>query len=101
MFTNEPIPPQVLQHMTISKPLIPVHSNIDGKAYKNEAEIKKYLPRQICAPVKWEQILHILYDRSAKINYPNTYECGPGKSLKTILKMVNQKAMENMINIEA
>lgn len=102
MFTivNKPLR-QVLKHMNIQKPLIPVHSNVNGKIYRDANHIRKVLPKQIFSPVKWEQTLHILYDRTKESSYPNTYECGPGSSLKTILKMVNKKAEENTFSIKA
>ncbi|KAG7176258.1 malonyl-CoA-acyl carrier protein transacylase-like, partial [Homarus americanus] len=78
-----------------------IHSNIDGKYYKNTGQIYKQLPKQIYSPVKWEQTMHILYERSHGIGFPKTYECGPGKSLKAILKMCNAKAWDSCFSIEA
>lgn len=83
---------EILQKIKVGEPLVPVHSNIDGKIYKNAAQVKKKLPKQICSPVKWEQTMHILYERSQGTAFPKTYECGPGNSLKNIMKMVNAKA---------
>ena len=88
----------MLQKIKVEDPLVPVHSNIDGKIYKNAFQVKKKLPKQICSPVKWEQTMHILYERSQGVSFPKTYECGPGKSLKNILKMVNAKAWDSCIN---
>lgn len=51
-------------------------------------------------PVKWEQFLHIAYARSPEEHFPNTYEVGPGTTLKTILKKVNAKAWNNCTSIE-
>jgi len=89
----------MLNRIHISHPVIPVHSNIDGKAYKNITQIRKQLPKQIYTPVKWEQTMHILYERSHGTAYPKTFECGPGRSLKTILKMVNEKAFQHCHNV--
>lgn len=92
---------QVLNTITVENPLIPVHSNIDGKYYKDAEQVKKQLPRQICKPVKWEQTMHILYERNRGTAFPLTFECGPGKSLKAILKMCNAKAFDSCSAIEA
>lgn len=92
---------QVFNTITVENPLIPVHSNIDGKYYKDAEQVKKQLPRQICKPVKWEQTMHILYERNRGTAFPLTFECGPGKSLKAILKMCNAKAFDSCSAIEA
>ncbi|XP_050422255.1 probable malonyl-CoA-acyl carrier protein transacylase, mitochondrial [Adelges cooleyi] len=83
---------RALRKMTISDPMIAVHSNIDGKRYNNASEVVRKLPKQICAPVKWEQTLHILYERPVGSKFPDTYECGPGTTLRSLLKTVNSKA---------
>ena len=85
----------------LSDPIIAVYSNIDGKHYKDAEHIRKRLAKQIVAPVKWEQTLHILYERPKDMPFPKTYECGPGKSLSTILKMVNLKAWEECYNVKS
>ena len=84
-----------LKKMEINDPLIQVLSNVDGKPYKNANHIRAQLPKQIYKPVRWEQILHCLYERSVGENFPRTFECGPGSSLKTLLKMVNAKAWDS------
>lgn len=90
-----------LNRIEISEPSLAVHSNVDGKRYNTVAQIKKQLPKQIIAPVKWEQTLHIMYERPKDTAFPRTFECGPGKSLSTILKMVNGKAWETCYSIPA
>ncbi|XP_063612986.1 probable malonyl-CoA-acyl carrier protein transacylase, mitochondrial [Penaeus indicus] len=92
---------KVLNTITVENPLIPVHSNIDGKYYKNAEQVRKQLPKQIWKPVKWEQTMHILYERNKGTAFPMTFECGPGKSLKTILKMCNAKAFDSCSAVEA
>ncbi|MCL4128154.1 UNVERIFIED_CONTAM: hypothetical protein GTU68_012643 [Idotea baltica] len=85
---------EALQNAHVSRPLIPVYSNVDGRPYKSADHIRKQLPKQMYSPVRWEQTLHTLYERSSDKEFPNTFECGPGSSLKTILKMVNAKAWQ-------
>ncbi|XP_022195086.2 probable malonyl-CoA-acyl carrier protein transacylase, mitochondrial [Nilaparvata lugens] len=87
-----------LNNAKLNEPAIAVHSNLDGKMYSNAKQITYKLPRQIVRPVKWEQTLHILYERAPGEQFPNTYECGPGSSLRSILRMVNAKATNTFYN---
>lgn len=45
--------------------------------------------------------MHVIYERNQDDNFPRTFECGPGSSLKTILKQVNAKASDHCISINA
>lgn len=38
---------RALQKIEISDPVINVHSNVDGKKYRNAEHIKKQLPKQV------------------------------------------------------
>jgi len=89
-----------LYNIKIAEPLIAVHSNIDGKRYQNSAQVLRNLPKQIHKPVKWEQTLHILYERPVGSNFPDTFECGPGSTLRSLLKTVNSKAHSTCKNID-
>lgn len=88
-----------LRKSNLNEPLIAVHSNYDGKHYRDVNHIVRQLPKQMCRPVRWEQILHILYERPVGEYFPRTFECGPGNSLKTILKMVNSKAWNSCTSV--
>jgi [acyl-carrier-protein] S-malonyltransferase len=90
-----------LRKVEINDPIIDVYSNVDGKNYKNAHHIRMQLPKQIYRSVKWEQTLHILYERKIGEHFPRTFECGPGHSLKTLLKMVNAKAWDSCFSIQA
>ncbi|KAJ3661173.1 hypothetical protein Zmor_005582 [Zophobas morio] len=90
---------KALNKTEIQDPVISVYSNVDGKRYKNAAHIKKQLPKQIVKPVKWEQTLHVIYERTQDEYFPRTFECGPGSSLTTILKQVNTKAWSSCLHI--
>ncbi|KAF5288262.1 hypothetical protein FQA39_LY04030 [Lamprigera yunnana] len=91
---------KALEKQEISDPAISVFSNVDGKRYRNADHIRKQLPKQILKPIKWEQLLHTLYERDRDSYFPRTFECGPGNSLKSILKQVNLKACNQCLNIE-
>ncbi|KAJ8931207.1 hypothetical protein NQ314_015904 [Rhamnusium bicolor] len=90
---------KALNKSEISEPVISVYSNVDGKRYRDVEHIRRQLPKQIVKPVKWEQLLHVIYERSPDEYFPRTFECGPGKSLKTILKQVNAKASDECYSI--
>lgn len=81
-----------LRKIDIKDPIIAVHSNIDGKRYAHRGQVSRNLPKQIYKPVKWEQTLHVLYERPVGSNFPDTFECGPGSTLRSLLKTVNSKA---------
>lgn len=89
-----------LKKIKIKEPLIAVHSNISGKRYHNAAQVFRDLPKQIYKPVKWEQTLHILYERPVGSDFPDTFECGPGSVLRSLLKTVNSKAHSSCRSID-
>lgn len=91
---------KAIRKCKIEDPLIPVHSNVDGMPYRNAEHVRKQLPKQMVKPVKWEQLLHILYERKQGEHFPRTFEVGPGRGLKTIIKQVNAKAWDSSFNIE-
>lgn len=90
-----------LRKVEINDPIIQVFSNVDGKSYRNAHHIRMQLPKQIYKAVKWEQTLHVLYERKVGEYFPRTFECGPGNSLKSLVKMVNAKAWDSCFSIEA
>jgi [acyl-carrier-protein] S-malonyltransferase len=89
---------QQLDETVFSKPLIDTYSNRTAQPYINSWQIRRLLVEQISNSVKWEQIMHRIYEKCEE--FPETYECGPGKQLGTILKMVNAKAHVSYKNIE-
>ncbi|XP_023234922.1 probable malonyl-CoA-acyl carrier protein transacylase, mitochondrial [Centruroides sculpturatus] len=89
-----------LKNTNFNSPLIPVHSNIDGKPHKDASDIRKNLCKHVCKPVKWEQTLHILYTRPTDTPFPNSFVCGPDRSLQTLLRMVNLKAWKSSKHVE-
>ncbi|XP_067612780.1 probable malonyl-CoA-acyl carrier protein transacylase, mitochondrial [Eurosta solidaginis] len=90
-----------LKKIYISDPLIRVYSNVDGKTYRNATHILRQLPKQIVSPVRWEQSMHLMYERQQGTDFPRTFECGPGKGLKQVLEKVNAKAANTAFNVEA
>ncbi|XP_055538793.1 probable malonyl-CoA-acyl carrier protein transacylase, mitochondrial [Wyeomyia smithii] len=92
---------KALKKINIQDPIISVHSNVDGKRYRNAGHILNQLPKQIVRPVKWEQTLHNLFERKVGEYFPRTFECGPGQGLKAILKQVNAKAWDSTFSVQA
>lgn len=90
-----------LRKTKVDDPIIPVHSNIDGKMYFKANQILHQLPKQIVKPVRWEQLLHIVYERKQGESFPRTYECAPGKSLSAILLKVNAKAWDTTFAVDS
>lgn len=90
---------KALKKMNVDEPVVSVYSNTTAKRYESVTHILKQLPTQIVRPVKWEQTLHVLYELKINNKFPETFICGPGTALKTILKQVNAKANENAFKI--
>lgn len=84
-----------LERVTLELPLIPVYSNVDGQVYRSVDDIRKKLVQQVYSPVRWEQIVHKIYDRTGHADYPRTFECGPGNALLSTLAMVNRGARKH------
>lgn len=85
---------QALKNIRIEEPIIGVYSNVDGHRYRHPTHILRQLPQQLVKPVKWEQTMHVFYDRQHDVKQPRTFICGPGDALRTILKMVNASAWD-------
>lgn len=92
---------EALKKIPVSKPLIAVHSNFDGRWYRNEEQIREKLGLQICSPIKLEQAYHAIYERPSDIGLPYTFECGPGDSMMKLLSKVNGRAQRQGFNINA
>lgn len=89
----------VLRQVEIRRPDISVYSNVDGKRYMHEGHIRKHLVKQLVSPVKWEQSIHEIYERTQGQSFPHTYEVGPGKQLGTMLQRCNMKAYKSYTHV--
>lgn len=87
----------------VRRPEISVYSNVDGKRYMSVGHVRKNLAQQLVSPVKWEQTLHEIYERSQGESFPQTYELGPGKQLGATLQKCNRKAFQkyNYVDVTA
>lgn len=88
---------KALGAINLEEPRISVYSNVNSKPYHTIRHIKKFLPKQIISPVKWEQIMHALYERPQGTHFPRTFDLGSGGSMKAILKKINAKAWDSCI----
>ncbi|XP_017267011.1 malonyl-CoA-acyl carrier protein transacylase, mitochondrial [Kryptolebias marmoratus] len=84
----------VLRQVEVRRPEINVYSNVDGKRYMSEGHVRRQLAKQLVSPVKWEQTLHEIYERSQGESFPQTYELGPGRQLGATLQKCNRKAFQ-------
>ncbi|XP_058047881.1 malonyl-CoA-acyl carrier protein transacylase, mitochondrial [Ahaetulla prasina] len=91
---------EALESISFQQPLIPVYSNVDSKKYRQPEKIRHCLVEQLVSPVKWEQIMHTIYERNKGKKFPYTYEVGPGKQLGAILRSCNLKASKYYSNID-
>lgn len=93
---------RALSKIEIKDPKIKVYSNIDATIYQDAKQIRKQIVRQVHQPVKWEQIIHNIYEniRDENGELPVTFECGPQQNMTTLLGMVNLKAKKLAYNIE-
>jgi len=76
----------------MSDPRVPIYSNLDNRVLRTAAQIKRNLPEQIVKAVKWESSMTALFTADPNDLLPSVYECGPGKTLSTMLSKINGKA---------
>lgn len=91
---------EALKSLTLRPPAISVHSNVSGKRYRSERYMRRVLLKQLVSPVKWEQLLHELYQRPEGTDFPHTYELGPGRQLGATLQKCNMKAYRKYMHVE-
>ena len=89
-----------LGKITLSAPQIPVYSNVTASTFRRPEKMADLLSKQITAPVKWEQIMHVMYSRPQGEEFPSTFESGPGNQLGTLLKLVNLKGHEKYTHVD-
>jgi [acyl-carrier-protein] S-malonyltransferase len=77
----------VLKDIAISKPRLPVWSNVDAKPHTDAEEIRGLLVRQVVEPVRMEESLRGMLVAGVE----KFHEIGPGRVLAGLLKRVNRK----------
>jgi [acyl-carrier-protein] S-malonyltransferase len=76
-----------LADAAMSRPAIPVVSNVDARPHDDPEEIRELLVRQVVSPVLWEDSLRYLLAQG----FDQFYEVGPGRVLRGLLKRVDRK----------
>ncbi|CAL8318846.1 unnamed protein product [Lota lota] len=90
----------VLRQIEVRRPGISVYSNVDGKRYMHAGHVRRQLAQQPVLPVKWEQTLHEVYERTQGQGFPRTYEVGPGRQLGATLQKCNLKAYRTYSHVD-
>ena len=78
---------EALAATKMSKPRIPVFSNVDAKPHDDPEEIRQILVKQILSPVLWEQSIRNLLAQG----FDTFYELGPGRVLRGLMKRIDRK----------
>jgi [acyl-carrier-protein] S-malonyltransferase len=73
-----------LQQIKINTPELPVIKNTDVIAYKDAADIRSGLVKQVYNPVRWVETIQFLADKQLD----KIVECGPGKVLVGLNKRI-------------
>ncbi len=76
-----------LSDVKLSRPRIPVVSNVDAQVHDDPEEIRALLVRQVVSPVRWEDSMRYLLDEG----FGQFYEVGPGRVLRGLLRRINRK----------
>jgi len=79
---------EVLSGIEISKPRIPVVSNVDAKPHSDPETIKKLLATQVTSPVLWEDSTQNILGKG----FERAVELGPGKVCSGILRRASKAA---------
>ena len=91
---------KALRNVWLEEPIVYVHSNVTSHKFRDIERMRKDLAKQVTSPVKWEQIMHVVYSRSPDEGFPVTYEVGPGRQLGTLLKMTNKRAFGSYVSVD-
>lgn len=85
---------EALAAVKISRPRIPVYSNVDARPHQSADEIREKLVRQVVSPVLWEDTVRGMLEQGAD----EFYEIGPGRVLRGLLKRIARKAPCETVN---
>lgn len=78
---------EALAGVAMSKPKIPVYSNVDAQVHDDPEEIRALLVRQVIQPVRWEESMR----RMLGDGFDSFYEVGPGRTLRGLLRRIDRK----------
>ena len=86
---------EAIASVPMSKPKIPVISNVDAKPHDDPEEIRGLLVRQVLQPVRWEDSLRYMLQQG----YDQYYEVGPGRVLRGLLRRIERKIPCQCVNV--
>ncbi len=75
-----------LAEVPLSRPRIPVISNVDAQPHDDPERIRDLLIQQVVSPVQWEESMRYLLAEG----YTNFYEVGPGRVLRGLLRRIDR-----------
>ena len=75
-----------LQNIAFSSPRVPVVHNVTAQTESSGDAIRNLIIEQIASPVRWTECVQTL----AAAGVSNTFECGPGKVLGTMIKRIDK-----------
>jgi [acyl-carrier-protein] S-malonyltransferase len=77
-----------LANVKLSRPRMPVISNVDAEAHDDPEQIRDLLIQQVVSPVQWEASLRKMLAHG----HGPFWEVGPGRVLRGLLKRIDRKA---------
>ncbi|XP_023944859.2 probable malonyl-CoA-acyl carrier protein transacylase, mitochondrial [Bicyclus anynana] len=92
---------EALRALPVAAPRLRVVSCVDARAVADAAGARRRLARLTAAPLRWEQALHALYARPRGAPQPLTLALGPGGALRSTLKLVNARAWDASLQVDA
>lgn len=84
----------VLAGLSYKKMSLPVVSNVEALANDDCSRVRELLVAQVCAPVLWEQSVHMMIQSGVK----RFVEIGPGKVLSGLVKRISKDVQ--LVNVE-
>ncbi len=84
-----------LAAVSMSRPKIPVISNVDASPHDDPEEIRRLLIEQLLHPVRWEDTMrHMLHE-----GFDQFYEVGPKRVLRGLLRRIDRKTTCQSIDV--
>lgn len=85
---------ELLAHIRLRDPSMPVVANIQGQILTTAEEIRRELAEQICRPVEWTRSIRQMVENGA-----DTFvEIGPGQVLSRLIKRINRDVQAHSLN---
>ncbi len=72
---------------TMADAVIPIYSNVDGRAHTLAEEMRDILVRQVVQPVRWEESMRNMIEDG----FSEFYEIGPGRVLRGLLRRIDRQ----------